>query len=504
MTRVDVRLRALVEAAELELAELVLPDGAGEHGRWDGPLVRSVVMTSADVTAGSLFACTPGSHVDGHDFAPDAVRRGAVALLCERRLGLAVPQVVVPSVREAIGPVSAAFWGRPARAMTVVGVTGTNGKTTTCALLAAVFEANGWKAGVVGTLTGTRTTPEAPALQRRLAELRDGGARAVAMEVSSHALSQARVAGTELAAGVFTNLSQDHLDYHGTMEAYFEAKAMLFSPEMVRLAVVNREGPWGAKLTSRLEGGPVPFVTYSPAEATEIVLGRQSSSFTWRGERLALELPGRFNVTNAVAAATTARELGIGWDAIVPGLASAAPVRGRFEPVEAGQPFAVLVDFAHTPAALAEALRAARDIAGPAGTPVAGAASGGRVIVVFGAGGDRDRDKRPLMGKVAAELADVVVVTSDNPRNEKPLTIIEEVASGIATGEPLVEVDRAKAISGALGMARPGDVVLIAGKGHETVQDHGTYVEEFDDAEVARRALERIGAASGGGARGPR
>ncbi len=504
------RLRELAEAAGL--AEFVIA-AAGRGTPAEGPEVRSVVMSSAEVSAGSLFACVPGARADGHDYASQALARGAVALLCEHEIPLGVPQLVVPSVRRAVGPLSAAFWGRPAASMTVVGVTGTNGKTTTCALLASIFQANGWQTGVLGTLTGARTTPEAPELQRQLAELRDSGARAVAMEVSSHALAQARVGGTEMAAGVFTNLSQDHLDYHGTMDAYFEAKALLFQPGMVRLAVVNRDDPWGKRLAARLQGGRLSLVTYGPGDATEVVLGRRSASFTWRGERINLNIPGRFNVTNAIAAATTARELGVGWDAVIAGLAAVTPVRGRFEPVEAGQPFTVLVDFAHTPAALGESLRAARELVGgrpragayakeayktaAPGAPASGAGAagagaaglGGRLIVVFGAGGDRDRGKRPLMGRVASELADVVVITSDNPRSEKPLAIVQEVAGGVVRGQPLVELDRAKAIAGALSMAGPGDVVVIAGKGHETGQDFGDHVEDFDDAEVAGRLL---------------
>ncbi len=476
----SVRLRALVSEAGLERYQLAGPALAGA-----GPEVTDLVMASSEVTAGAMFACVPGSRADGHDFAAEAVRRGASVLVCQRPLDLAVPQLVVPSVRAVLGPLSAAFWQHPARAMTVVGVTGTNGKTTTCALLAAVFMAAGRQTGVVGTLTGTRTTPEAPELQRRLADLRAIGVQAVTMEVSSHALAQGRAAGTEFAAAVFTNLSQDHLDYHRTMESYFEAKALLFTRAYTGLAVVNRAGPWGARLVERLQGGPVRLVTYSPDDASDVVLGRRSASFTWNGERVELNVPGRFNVTNAVAAATTARELGLGWDAVLPGLASVAPVKGRFEPVEAGQPFSVVVDFAHTPAALAEALRAARELTRP---------PGGRVIVGLGAGGDRDRGKRPLMGRVASELADVVVVTSDNPRSEKPLSIVEEVVGGSVRGEPLVELDRAKAISGALALARPGDVVVIAGKGHETGQDFGGHVEHFDDAEVAHRALGQLGA----------
>jgi UDP-N-acetylmuramoyl-L-alanyl-D-glutamate--2,6-diaminopimelate ligase len=430
-----------------------------------------------------LFACVKGAVADGHEFAPDAVRRGAVATLCERRLDIGVPQVIVPSVRRALGPVSAAFWSHPSAAMKVVGVTGTNGKTTLCALLASIFDAAGWPAGVIGTLTGARTTPEAPILQRRLAELAEQGKRAVAIEVSSHALDQYRVGGTEFAAAVFTNLSQDHLDYHRTMENYFEAKALLFTREQVQVAVVNRADPWGARLVERLSRGRLPVVTFSPEDATDVVLGQRRASFRWRGARFELDMGGRFNVANAVAAATVATELSVGGDAIAQGLATVPPVRGRFETVDEGQPFSVLVDFAHTPAALAEALRAARELS----------VAPGRVIVVLGAGGDRDRTKRPLLGRVASQLADVVVVTSDNPRSEDPLAIIQEVASGVQGQSPLVEADRAQAIVGAIGMAEAGDVVLVAGKGHETGQDFGSYIQPFDDVEVAGAALRSRG-----------
>jgi UDP-N-acetylmuramoyl-L-alanyl-D-glutamate--2,6-diaminopimelate ligase len=478
-----VRLGALLAAAELDAAKVVA-DGRAV----DDPVVNDFVIASGEVKPGALFGCVLGSRADGHDYAIDAVKRGAVALLSERPVGAGVPEVIVPSVRRALGPVSAALWGFPSQAMRVVGVTGTNGKTTTCALLAGIFDAQGWQTGVIGTLSGERTTPEAPALQRRLAEMRDCGKAAVAMEVSSHSLDQHRVAGTHFAAAVFTNLSQDHLDYHGTMEAYFSSKAQLFTSCAVSLAVVNRADPWGARLVEMLSGAQIPLVSFAPSDATEVSMGRRSSSFSWHGRRLELQMTGRFNVSNAVAAATVAKELGANWEAISSGLASAPPVRGRFEEVDEGQPFTVLVDFAHTPAALGEALEAARDLTnkpGPSHNP-------GRVVVVFGAGGDRDRSKRPVMGRVASDLADVVVITSDNPRSEKPLSIIEEVASGARGAAPLIDPDRAGAISSALAKAEAGDVVLIAGKGHETGQDFGDHVEQFDDVAVARETLRRL------------
>jgi UDP-N-acetylmuramoyl-L-alanyl-D-glutamate--2,6-diaminopimelate ligase len=291
------------------------------------------------------------------------------------------------------------------------------------------------------------------------------------------------------------------------MSSYFEAKAQLFTRERVHLAVVNRADPWGARLVERLTATGPTMVTFAPEDAADVELSPRRASFTWRGRRFELNMGGRFNVANALAAATTARELGVGWDAVTEGLASLAPVKGRFQAVDEGQSFTVLVDFAHTPAALAELLRAARDLARDADPHVgastvsgpdlfAGPGDGrGRVILVFGAGGDRDRAKRPLMGHVAGRLADVVVITSDNPRSEEPLAIIDQVASGVKGGEgvgkvaPWVEVDRAQAIAGAIGMARKGDVLVVAGKGHETGQDFGTHVLPFDDVEVARLAL---------------
>lgn len=487
------RLGALLAAAELDAAKVVADDHAADAPVADDPVVNDIVIASGEVTPGTLFGCIPGNRADGHDYASDAVKRGAVALLSERPVGVGVPEVIVPSVRRALGPVSAALWGFPSRSMRVVGVTGTNGKTTTCALLAGIFEAQGWQTGVIGTLSGERTTPEAPALQRRLAEMRDCGKAAVAMEVSSHSLDQQRVGGTHFAAGVFTNLSQDHLDYHGTMEAYFGSKAQLFTSRAVSLAVVNRADPWGARLVEMLSGAQVPLVTFAPSDATEVALGRRRSSFSWRGGRLELHMTGRFNIANAVAAATAARELGADWEAISGGLASVPPVRGRFEEVDEGQPFAVLVDFAHTPAALAEALEAARELANKPGATH----DRGRVIVVFGAGGDRDRAKRPVMGRVASDLADVVVITSDNPRSEKSLSIIAEVASGAHGATLLIDPDRARAISAALAKAGPGDVVLIAGKGHETGQDFGDHVEQFDDVVVTREALRHLSGLGG-------
>jgi len=286
---------------------------------------------------------------------------------------------------------------------------------------------------------------------------------------------------------VFTNLSQDHLDYHVTMDAYFSAKAKLFTGGQLPLAVVNRDDPWGARLVCQLSGSAVKVVTFALEDARDVVVDAAGASFVWDGRRLEIRMGGRFNIANALAAATAARELGAGWDAVHGGLASLEPVRGRFQVVDEGQPFRVLVDFAHTPVALGEALKGARELTRP--SPAHGP---GRVLVVFGAGGDRDRGKRRVMGEVAGRLADVVIVTSDNPRSEKPQVIIQEIMSGAQGDALLVEVDRREAVRGALAMARAGDVVLIAGKGHETGQDFGSYVEPFDDVEVARQALVQL------------
>lgn len=438
--------------------------------------VTAVVHDTRSLSAGALFCCVPGAHVDGHDLAASAVERGATALLVERAVDAGVPEVRVSSVRDALGPAAAAFWGDPSRALQVVGVTGTSGKTTTTHLLAAITQAHGWSTAIIGTLSGPRTTPEAPELQARLAAERDAGRRAVAMEVSSHALALGRVRATRFEVAVFTNLSHDHLDFHRDLEDYFEAKAVLFTPEYAEAAVVNLDDPRGIELARR---GLVPTEGYSLADAHDLEVGSTRCRFRWRGVDVEVPLGGRFNVSNALAAATAAARLGIDEATIAAGLRSAPAVPGRFEPIDEGQPFAVLVDYSHKPGALAGALAAARE-----------AAPGGRVILVFGAGGDRDSSKRPEMGEVASRMADRVLLTSDNPRGEDPLTIIDEVRAGMAAPVSCtVEPDRATAIALAVGEAGPGDVVLIAGKGHEAVQVVGDRALPFDDRDVARTAL---------------
>ncbi len=476
-----VQLRELVTAATGR-GSLDALDGSGDLN----VEVASITHDSRQVGPGTLFCCVPGAAFDGHDFAPGAVEAGATALLCERRLDLDVPQLLVPSVREAMGPVGAALYGFPSDALRLVGITGTNGKTTIAHLVAAIASAAGVSCGVIGTLTGARTTPEAPELQAQLAARRDAGDDLVAMEVSSHALDLHRVDGTRFRVAVFTNLSQDHLDHHGTMEAYFAAKARLFGPDLCDLAVLNLDTPHGRLLA---ETTTVPVVGYSLDDVGGLEVSAEGSRFRWRGREVHVRLPGRFNVANALAAATAAEAVGLPLDAIVAGLASAVLVDGRFERIDQGQPFLAAVDYAHTPDGLRQLLAAAREL------------TSSRVIVVFGAGGDRDHGKRPQMGEAAGELADLVVLTTDNPRGEDPAAIIDAVQHGITTPTDLrIEPDRAAAIALAVAEARPGDVVLVAGKGHETTQTVGDAVTPFDDRLVLRDALAAAGWTGGSAA----
>ena len=449
----------------------------------EDPDLASVVHDTRAVTEGALFCCVRGARTDGHDLAPGAVAAGAAALVVDHELPLAVPQLVVPDVRAALGPVADAFWGHPSRHLSVLGVTGTSGKTTTTHLLASVFTAARRPCGIIGTLSGARTTPEAPELQRALAEHRHRGDAAVAVEVSSHGLDQGRVAATRFAVAVFTNLSQDHLDYHGTMEAYYRAKARLFTAAYTGEAVVCVDDPWGRRLAGEVAAaGEVAVHRYSLADAEALEVTPGGAAFRWRDAPVRLRLAGRFNVRNAVGAATAAAVAGVDVTDIARGLSSAPPVAGRFEAVDAGQGFTVLVDYAHKPDALDQALRAGRELVAP----------GGRLTVVFGCGGDRDAAKRPLMGGVAARLADRIVVTSDNPRSEAPRAIVDDILAGVPDrAGVMVEVDRRAAIGAAMRDARAGDVVLVAGKGHETTQSIGDETLPFDDRVVAREALAR-------------
>ncbi len=455
------------------------------------------------VAPGTLFFCVPGFTRDGHDFAPDAVARGAVALVVERPLALAVPQVQVESVRAAMAPAAAAFYGDPTSRLHTIGVTGTNGKTTSAFLIRALLEADGRQTGLLGTVKSVignvehdveRTTPEAIDLQRTFRTMADAGDRACVMEVSSHALALRRADAIHFAAALFTNLTQDHLDFHPTMEDYFTAKRQLFyGGERPGASVSNVDDPYGARLAAELEG-PVTFALHdehADYRATNVRTGLDGSRFTVAtpddGEvSLHSPLRGEFNVYNVLGALATARELGVPMTTCVQAIATAGQVPGRFETVDEGQPFAVLVDYAHTPDSLDNVLRAARRL------------TDGRLHVVFGCGGDRDRGKRPLMGEIARRLADRVIVTSDNPRSEDPEAIIAEILTG--SGHDVIhDADRQAAIARALAEADPGDVVVIAGKGHEQGQEFaGGHKIPFDDVTVAREILrgDPVGAAS--------
>jgi UDP-N-acetylmuramoyl-L-alanyl-D-glutamate--2,6-diaminopimelate ligase len=496
----------------LLLDDVDLLETAGDLASAD---VQGVEHDSRRVVAGDLFCCIPGSGTDGHRHAREALLRGAVGLVCERRIASAelvgvhggdkVPQAIVGPGRgrPAMARIAAAFWGFPSRQLLMAGTTGTNGKTTVTHLLASVLEHAGHATTVVGTLTGTRTTPESTELQRILAGVRDarkvaGGATeglvpAVAMEVSSHALVQSRVDAVHFDVAVFTNLSHEHLDFHGTMEAYFDAKASLFTPERAVRGVVNADDQWGRRL---LEDARIPLVAVRSDDASDVRLEAGRSCFRWRTQRVEVAMTGAIGVQNSVIAAEAAVALGVEPPVVAAGLGAAASVPGRLEAVALaggeGPPFTVLVDFAHTPAGLEAALLDARRLAGERG----------RVHVVFGCGGERDVEKRPLMGAVAARLADAVMVTTDNPRREDPAVIVDAIlagAEGSARGAPpgaeiLTDLDRTSAIWRTLGSARPGDVVLVAGKGHETTQDLGVEVQAYSDRDVVAKLLgERWG-----------
>jgi UDP-N-acetylmuramoyl-L-alanyl-D-glutamate--2,6-diaminopimelate ligase len=452
------------------------------------------------VGPGALFFCVKGERADGHRFAAQAVRDGAAALVVEQPLALGVPEVLVGSARAAMAPAAVRFNRDPTATLRVIGITGTNGKTTTAFMVRALIEAGGEGCGLLGTVKAVvggqerpaqRTTPEAIDLQADFRAMLDAGQTSAAMEVSSHALQLARCEGVRFAAGVFTNLTQDHLDFHRTMEDYFLAKRRLFFGEGAPpVKVVNVCDPYGRRLAEELDEvvgfGVDCEADYAAQDVRIDSAGASARLLTPEGEReLVLPLPGRFNVANALAALAVVHRLGGKLDVLLAALAQGVQVPGRFQPVDEGQGFAVLVDYAHTPDSLQNVLSAAREL------------TDGRVLCVFGAGGDRDAGKRPLMGRIGADLADVAVITSDNPRSEDPQAIVEQVLAGARqarrpAGTPAVEVevDRRAAIAHALELALPGDVVVIAGKGHEQGQELAGGVKvPFDDVTVAREEL---------------
>ena len=447
---------------------------------------------SRKVGPGGLFFCVPGGEADGHDFAAAAVEAGATALVGERQLvELEVSQLIVPDARAAMAPLAARFYGDPTLELKVVGITGTNGKTTTAFLLREILESAGVRCGLLGTVKQVvggeeeeveRTTPEAIDLQGTFRRMLDGGDRACAMEVSSHALALHRADAIHFDVALFTNLTQDHLDFHADMEDYFRSKRLLF--EMgPKVAIVNVDDSYGRRLaeefecvTFSAEGGDADLV------ASDVGITPLGAEFSVGEVAVQTLLPGDFNVSNALAAFAAATALGVEPEIAAAGLVQAAAPPGRFEPIDEGQPFSVLVDYAHTPDSLENVLRAARGL------------GEGRVISVFGAGGDRDRGKRPQMGRAGAELSDLAIVTSDNPRSEDPEEIVAEILAGVDDrGGVEEEVDRRAAIALAFSRAEPGDTVVIAGKGHEQGQEfeNGRKLP-FDDRDVAREELRRL------------
>lgn len=497
------RLMRLDQLSAGTPARILRGDGSTE--------IVDVAFDSRKVEPGTLFFCVRGASSDGHDFAPAVVEAGAVALVVDHELDLDVPQLLVEDTRRAMGPLAAQFFGEPSRELRMVGVTGTNGKTTTAFLTRAVLEAAGFSCGLLGTVKQViggveeevvRTTPEAIDLQRTFRRMLDAGDEACVIEVSSHALVLGRADAIHFDVAAFTNLTQDHLDFHSDMEDYFRAKRLLFEPDpngtgvVPGAAAVNVDDPHGAELLADLrDAGTLPATSFSAAGA-DADLSAHDVSFDATGSRFELRtadgstrdvelgLPGHFNVENALAALACTGALGIAVDAAARALATAEPVPGRMEPVDAGQDFGVIVDYAHTPDSLENVLRAARRL------------TEGRLICVYGCGGDRDASKRPLMGGAGAELSDVPVVTSDNPRSEDPEAIISQMVDGIPLerrGSLIIDADRRRAIATALAEAKHGDLVVIAGKGHEQGQEFADGRKEpFDDRDVAREELAHL------------
>ena len=484
-------------------ARVLGPGGQDEGAAADAP-VDDVAYRADAAGPGTLFCCIRGAVADGHDFAPQAAAGGAAALLVERPLAVPLPQVLVPDARLGAALAAAEVLGRPSERLRVVGVTGTNGKTTTAFLTHAVLEAAGERAGLLGTVEARvggaveplgRTTPESVDLQRLLRRMADAGDTACAMEVSSHALAQRRCAGVRFAATLFTNLTRDHLDYHDDVEDYYLAKRALFARPPGEgedpPAAVNLDDPFGRRLAGEIDAlgfGLSGDAEVASEESRVHPAGVWARVRTPRGP-IEVESPlrGRFNLSNVTGVVALGELLELPHEAVATGIAAVRGVPGRFEAVDAGQDFQVIVDYAHTPDSLENVLSAARDLA-----------AGARLVVVFGCGGDRDRGKRPQMGEVASRLADLAVVTSDNPRGERPDAIIDDILEGARGGpaELEVEEDRRAAIRLAMRRAGAGDVVVVAGKGHEQGQERAGAITPFDDRDVSRAALtELIGAA---------
>ncbi|AHV98383.1 UDP-N-acetylmuramoyl-L-alanyl-D-glutamate--2,6-diaminopimelate ligase [Paenibacillus sabinae] len=468
--------------------------------------ITDLQADSRKVKPGDLFICLPGFTVDGHDFAPQAAASGAAALVVERQLDIDLPQIIVGDSRFAMAVLANTFFGSPSSRMKMIGVTGTNGKTTTTYLIERILEDHGVKTGLIGTIQMRyggvsypmpRTTPESLELQRALSDMVSQGVQSCVMEVSSHALEQGRVKGTDFRTAIFTNLTQDHLDYHHTMEEYRAAKGLFFarlgnaiSPlkEERKYAVLNADDEASTYFAAQTAAETITYGIDNEAgvRASQISITAKGTSFhvtTFKGNAdISLKMVGKFNVYNALAAITAALLEDIPLADIKASLEAVPGVSGRVESVDEGQPYAVVVDYAHTPDGLENVLRTVREFAE------------GKVLTVFGCGGDRDRTKRPLMGKIAAKYSDHILVTSDNPRTEDPEAILKDIEAGLVedgvdTSRYELIVDRREAIGKAIDVASPGDVVLIAGKGHETYQLIGGAVLDFDDRIVAKEAI---------------
>lgn len=476
------RLRELLEGMEV-ISQTISPDTEITH----------VCVDSRATQKGSLFVAVPGNRCDGGHYARQAVDRGAVCVVCQSELPPDLPWVKVRDARLALSQLACRWYGHPSRQLTMLGVTGTNGKTTVTYLLRHILQRTGMKTGLIGTvqnivgeqtLPAQRTTPDALQIQQLLSAMTKNGCSHAVMEVSSHALDQHRAEGIDFAVGIFTNLTEDHLDYHGTMGCYCDAKAKLF--QMSRMGVCNADDPWTERL---LAGASCPSVYYgihNPAEvwAEDIFLHSRSVDFTVCTARIRtpvhLGVPGRFSVYNALGAIATCGELGIPPEECAAALATFPGVAGRMEVVPTpGKPYTLLIDYAHTPDALENVLKTVRGFAQ------------NRVIAVFGCGGDREREKRPLMGHIAGKLADLTIITSDNPRTEEPMAIIRDILPGIAGAEDkyIVEPDRRGAIALAMGRAAAGDVIVLCGKGHETYQEIGDKTIPMDEREIVRSLL---------------
>lgn len=471
-------------------------------------IITGLSCDSRLVNEGEVFFAISGLKFDGHDYVEEAVKNGAVAVVVEKTQNVApnITQIVVENTRVAMGEMAAAYYQYPSSKLKVIGITGTNGKTTTSYLIRAVLKVAGYKVGLIGTIynliedeiiPSKRTTPESLDLQRLLAEMVDKGVDYVVIEVSSHALELQRTSGLEFDLGVFTNLTQDHLDFHNSFEQYFAAKAKLFNnlarqPAILgKAAVINFDDKYGLKMAAQSSAPIYSYGINQPSHfsACDIQVGSRGVKYrliTPFGQmQLNLNLTGKFNVYNSLAAAAVCLAEGIGLDYVKAGLEQVKGVFGRFESVDQGQDFMVIVDYAHTPDSLANVLQTARSL------------STNRVIAVFGAGGDRDQAKRPLMGQAAAKFSDYIIITSDNPRSEDPMLICRQIEKGVAqeSKEDLlyeIEINRRTAINSAIRLAKTGDVVIIAGKGHETYQEFADHTEAFDDRVEAERALKEL------------